>query len=279
MREDRGLVAGEVDANAICKRIKAALQAGEFLASRLMDVWLSVDPTVPLSADYWAGWADAVNNAILQILPGETLGQTQPFRAGIICAYVAGPNGRLRPEPHVTAALAVRRRGMDTSAHALWADVRLWDNAPADLVANGSPLLDWARFDPPTAPVLWRVAAGFSLPNGTPAGVPLSIDAANPHADPLANMLRTQAWQPNVPTIQNLGFSNNDALDGAAIERVHAHPLPDVKDLGGGLPGHFTVPGGDVAVVGRYMRASRALSIQQEEAQRLSDADFGLFTI
>jgi hypothetical protein len=279
LRDDRGLVAGEVDADAICKRIKAAVYAGEFLPSQPMTVWLGVDPTVPFSADYWSAWAHTVNNAILQILPGETLGQTQPFRAGIMCAYVAGDDGVLRPDPHVTAALAAGLGGMDTSVHGLWANLQLWDNAPADLVANGSALLDWSRFDPRTAPVLWRVAGGFLLPDGTAAGVALSVDAANPAADPLASMLRTQAWQPNVPTIQNLGFSNNAALTATAVANVQAHPFPDVGDLGVGRPGHFTVPGGDVSVVGRYIRASRALSMQQPEAQRLSDGDFELFTV
>ena len=108
---------------------------------------LGATPGAPFSAEYWAGWAHTVNNAVLQILPGETLGQTQPFMAAIVCAYIAGADGKLRPEPHVTAALAVRRRGLDTSIHGRWADVRLWDSAPADLVANGSPLLDWSRFD------------------------------------------------------------------------------------------------------------------------------------
>jgi hypothetical protein len=278
LKDDRGIVAGEVDADALCKRIAAAIEAGEFLPAPLMDVWLGVDPTAPFSAEYWAGWSHTVNNAVLQILPGETLGQKQPFRAGIICAYVAGADGRLRPDPHVTAALAVRRRGMDTSVYGLWADFRPWENAPADLVANGSPLLDWSRFDPPTAPVLWRFAGGFSLPNETPANVAVSVDAANPQADPLPHMLGTRPWQPNVPTILNYGFINKGAITAANVTDIQANPIPHMRDSGGAAPGHFELPGGVVNVIGRYIWAG-GRGIGHQETQDLSDADFQLFTI
>jgi hypothetical protein len=283
---DAGLVAGEVDADAICKRIVAGIYAGEFQSARFMDVWLSVDPASAFSAEYWGAWAHTVNSRALQAQPGQA--QTQPFRAAIICAYVAGADGVLRPDPHVTEALTFVRAGMDTSVHGRWADMSLWGNAaaPADLAANGSPLLDWNRFDPSTKPVLWRVAGDFSLPNGRAAGAKLSIDAVNPEADPVGSMLTTQAWQPNVPTLQNRGFSSTDAVDAAAVARTLATPFPRVGDLGVRLAqidnppaGHFVVPGGDVKVVGRYIRVARDSSMQQPEAQRLSDANFGVFTI
>jgi hypothetical protein len=279
LTRDRGYIAGAVDADAICRRITAAIQAGEFRSSegRVMHVWLSVDPLHPFSSEYWAGWADGVNNALLQILPGETLGQTQPFRAAIIHSYVAGPDGRLRPDPHVTAALAARHRGLDTSIHGRWADVQLWPNAPADLAGNGSPLLDWTRFDPPTAPILWRIAPGFSRAGGAPAGLPISVDAVNPDVEPLAFMLRAQKWQPNVPTILNYGFINRGAITAANVTDIRANRIPLMRDSGGTAAGHFELPGGEVDVIGRYIFSGGGMG--QQEAQDLSQADFQLFTI
>jgi len=280
LTDHRGRLFGQIDADAICKRVVAAIHSGEVERSDTTGrahVWLSVDPDVPFSEDYWAGWADTVNNFPLTV--GFEV-EIQPFMAAVICRYVAGTDGRLRPEPHVIAALASRHRGMDTSVHGRWADLRLWDNAPADLLANGSPLLDWNRFDPPTAPVLWRFAHGFNRRDGTPAGVPFDVDAASPMADPLDFMLQPQRWQPNVPSIRNPGFSNTDAITAAQIDCFHGTDLQDINDTNfSPNRGHFRVPGGRVKVVGRYIRHSAALSMGAPEAQMLSDAGFSLFTI
>ena len=281
LTDDRGLLCGAIDADAICNRISAAIIAGELLpsAAHLMHVWLSVDPSHPFSAQYWAGWADRVNNTVLQDSTGI---QTQPFRAAIICSYVSGPDGKFRPDPQVTSALATRRRGMDTSIHGLWADSKLWDNAPADLAANSSPLLDWTRFDPPTAPVLWRFAGGFTLTDGTAAPVPVSIDAANPEATPVDFMLSPQQWQPNIADIEtggNFAVSSNAAITATQIANIQATFIPEMGDNGFPRAGHFQLPGGAVKVIGRYIRASKAISIGQQEAQDLSNADFRLFTI
>jgi len=287
LTDDRGLLCGAIDANAICARISAAITAGEFLpsAGHLMHVWLSVDPSHPFSAEYWAGWADRVNNTVLQNSSGI---QSQPFRAAIICSYVSGPDGKFRPDPQVTSALATRRRGLDTSIHGLWADSKLWDNAPADLAANGSPLLDWTRFDQPTAPVLWRFAGGYTLADGTAAPDPFSIDAANPEATPVDFMLSTQTWQPNVADLEtggNFGVSNNAAITATDIANIQANFIPEMNDsgcptvTGDPPPGRFKLPGGAVKVIGRYIRYNKAISIGQQEAKDLSDAGFRLFTI
>ena len=286
LTDDRGLLCGAIDADAICSRISAAIIAGELgpSAAHLMHVWLSVDPSHPFSAQYWAGWADRVNNTVLHDTSGV---QTQPFRAAIICSYVSGPDGKFRPDPRVTSALATRRRGMDTSIHGLWADSKLWDNAPADLAANGSPLLDWTRFDPPTAPVLWRFAGGYALADGTAAQDPFSVDAANPEATPVAFMLSTQTWQPNVADLEtgagNFGVSNNAAITATQIANAQANLIPAMGDNGYPRAGHFQLPGGPVKVIGRYIRANQAesgaASMVQQEAQSLSDAGFRLFTI
>ena len=281
--DDKGQLFGQIDADAICKRLVAAIMTGEFGLSQthLMHVWLSVDPAAPFSEDYWAGWADKVNNFPLPITSqGILLAQIQPFRAAIICSYVADADGKFRPEPHVVAALASRHRGMDTSVHGHWADLKIWDNAPADLVANGSSLLDWNKFDPPTAPVLWRFAHGFVKLDGTPAGVSFDVDAATPMADPVDFMLHPQAWQPNVPSIQNPGFSNSDAITVAQTACLQNTNLQDMDDNNfHANRGHFHVPGGHVTVIGRYIQHNPASSMSALEARRLSEAGFSLFTI
>jgi hypothetical protein len=279
----RGILYGELDADAICNRLVAAILSGEFAfpdAKKIL-VWLSVDSTIPFSVDYWTGWADTVNGFILPIISqGALLAQIQPFRAAIICDYVAGSDGKFRPEPHVTAALASKHPGMDTSAHGCWANSKLWDNAPADLVANGSPLLDWTRFDPPTAPVLWRFAKGFVRGDGTPAGLAFDIDAVNPAAPSVDFMLQPQSWQPIVPSIQNAGFSNADAITDTQSKCLQTTPLQDMDDSNFGVhPGHFHVPGGPVKVIGRYIQVSAVASMGVAEARKLSDAGFSIFTI
>jgi hypothetical protein len=280
---DRGELYGQIDADALCTRLVAAILAGEFgiADAKKVYVWLNVDPTVPFSADYWAGWADTVNGFILPISSqGVLLAQIQPFRAAIICSYVVGAGGKFRPEPHVTAALASSHPGMDTSAHGFWADLKIWDNAPADLVANGNPSLDWKTFDPPTAPMLWRFAHGFLQPGGTPAGSSFDVDAVNPTATLVDFTLASQTWQPNVPSIQNPGFSNADAITAPQTKCLQKTDLADMNDSNFGVhPGHFHVPGGPVKVIGRYIKQNAAASMSVQEARSLSDAGFSIFTI
>src|SRR5213078_783970 len=59
-----GYVYGKIDGDAICNRLEASINAGEFDLPELnlVHVWLSVDPAAPFSVDYWAGWSDKVNN-------------------------------------------------------------------------------------------------------------------------------------------------------------------------------------------------------------------------
>ncbi len=53
---------GRIDGQAICERIAASVRSGEFdlPATGFVNVWLCVEPGVPLSVDYWAGWSDQV---------------------------------------------------------------------------------------------------------------------------------------------------------------------------------------------------------------------------
>ncbi|HEY1369197.1 MAG TPA: glycoside hydrolase domain-containing protein [Gaiellaceae bacterium] len=283
---DRGRLYGMIDADAICRRVVAAILAGELDLSEahLMHIWLSVDPTEPFSDDYWAGWADKVNNFVLPITAnGVHLTDIQPFRAGIFCTYVDGDDGRLRPDHRVTDALKVRHRGMNTGQHGFWADFKLWDNAPHDLAANDAdPRLDWDRFDPPTAPILWRFAHGIERPDGTAAAhVDCDIDGASPTAEPLAFMFATRTWQPNVPTIQNLGFIKEVAITNVQSQCLQQTPMPDMDDNNfHANSGHFHVPSGPIKFIGRYLRHGLGGgTVSSAEAQMLSNANFQLFTI
>jgi hypothetical protein len=280
---DKGRLFGRIDADAICRRLKACILSGEFrLGESDVFVWLSVDPKVNFSADYWAGWADTVNNFTIPIFSqtGALIAQLQRFSACVLCGYAASPGGRLIPDPNVTTALNRANRGLNTAAHARWADFQVWESAPADLLANGNPLFDFDRFDPPTAPLLWRFAKGFLKPDGTPADVAFDLDAINPASDLGEFMLEVQKWQPNVPSIQNLGFSNSGAITIAQTACLQTTDLPDLNDNNfRANSGHFHVPGGHVNVIGRYIRPTADSSMSAPEAQRLSNADMSLFTI
>lgn len=278
---NKGRLFGKIDADAICRRIKASILSGEFQFQETVSVWLGVDPAVHFSADYWAGWADTVNHFTHPITSqGVLIAQVQIFRACVLCSYTASADGKLRPDPHVTAAVTRANRGLNTIAYGRWADFKLWDNAPADLLTDGSPLLDWNRFDPPTAPVLWRFAHGFLKPNGVSADVAFDLDAVNPAAHPVDFMLEPQKWQPNVPSIQNLGFSNADEITVAQTKCLQNTELEDMDDSNfHANSGHFHVPGGRVTVIGRYIKHGGVGSLSTPEAQRLSAGSFTLFTI
>lgn len=284
LTQDRGRLYGMIDADAICKRVVSRILAGELALSEahLMHVWLSVDSGVPFSDDYWAGWAHTVNSAVLPVMAnGVHQADIQPFRAGIVCSYVAGQDGKLRPDPQVLSALAVRHRGMNTTQHGFWANLKLWDDAPRDLVANGDPLLDWSRFDPPTAPILWRFAHGVQKPDGTSAGVALDVDGTSPDAEPLAFMPTTVAWQPNPPTIQNFGFIKEVAITNAQAQCLQQTPIPAMDDNNfHANRGHFHLPAAPIHFIGRYLRHGLGGgTVTAAEAQMLSGADFKLFTI
>ena len=83
---DKGRLLGRIDADALCKRIKAGILAGEFQAGQFVFVWLDVDPGLDFSADYWAGWSDTVNNSMLPIISqGSTL-RRRGFSSPACCA-------------------------------------------------------------------------------------------------------------------------------------------------------------------------------------------------
>jgi hypothetical protein len=277
---DMGRVLGQIDGDALCKRLVNGILSGEFSLGLVnpgfLDVWLCIDPTVPLSADYWAGWSDTVNTAVLPVsFPGIVSLPQQLFRASVFCTYTAGADQVLRPDAALTATLALNPAGMVTTVHGFWADFKLFDNAPADLVANGNPLLDFTRFDAATAPKLWRFANGYTDTTGATPAVSFHLDAASPTLTPTDTMLQAQQWQPSVGTIQNVGFSNLGRITDANVACIQGTAWPDMDDNNFvANAGHFHVRGGPVTVLGRYL-----VNFVFDEVQRLGGTGVSLFSI
>src|SRR5918911_324473 len=63
---DEGVLNGQIDGDALCRRLSAAIAAQELSiqASGLVDVWLAVDPDSAFTIEYWSGWADTVNTFV-----------------------------------------------------------------------------------------------------------------------------------------------------------------------------------------------------------------------
>jgi hypothetical protein len=274
-----GLLYGKIDADAICNRIAASLIASEFVlpAGGLVYVWLTVDPTVTFSADYWAGWSDTVNHFAFFFVPADGPRVAQPFRAAILCAF-SPTGGKLRPDPHVPATLAASRvayKGSNTKCFACWAD------APT----TAAP--DWTVFDGGPRPVVWRISHNFSI-GGNVVNDLYDVDACNPGGDVpnvIDFMLVVEHWQPNVPNIQQFGFITDQGkgITAAQIPRIQANAIPSFTDLGG----HYTLSGGSVQVIGRYLKPTivkpgfpaGSFAMTRTEAVELSRARFQLFTI
>jgi len=269
----KGYIFGRIDGNSICSRLRASIMSGEMNLRESVFVWLSVDPTVPFSIDYWAGWSDQVNHFAFFHIPSGGPRIVQPFRACIICSFALGVTGKLEPEAQVFRSLATAAssyRGDDTICYALWADL------------ERQPPLEWSAFSGTTMPLLWRFSHGFRNNAGVVVNDQFDVDATNPIAGiqkATDFMLEVQKWQPNVPTIQNPGFSNSDVITNAHATCLQTTDLPDMNDNNfHASSGHFHVPGGHVTVIGRYIRHGAVASLGRLEAQRLSDAGFTLFT-
>jgi len=269
---------GRFDADALCEKISACVNSGELALPQgdLVHVWLSVDPNAPFSADYWAGWADKVNQFPFFTVSGGPR-VAQPFRACINCSFAIGISQKLQPDSRVIAAIATagtNYRGSHTTCYAFWADS-----------AAASPL-DWSKFSGATTPLLWRFSHGFHDTGGRVLSDLFDVDAANPTAGiqkATDYMLAVQQWQPNVPNILNYGFitlQQHDGITDAQIKQIQANPFPQLTDLGG----HYTLPGRKVTVIGRYLKPNVTKDggdwiMHREEARRLSDAKFHIFTI
>jgi hypothetical protein len=273
---------GRIDGQAVCDRIAASVRSGEFdlPAAGFVNVWLCVDPdpAVPLSADYWAGWSDQVNtyNMVMFFSLATGVISRQPFRACVNCAFSAEAGGRLVPGLPVTLALTnsrIRYRGLHTTCYAYWAD------------AAAPQPLNWDMFGDPGRPALWRFSHGLRNAAGVVINNEFDVDSADPRpqaSKPATFMLKANRWQPNVPGILRYGFikapptPTYTGISAAEISSIGAHPIPQMQDLGA----HYTLHGGPVEVVGRYLKTPhRFPSMGRDEAVRLSNADLELFTI
>jgi hypothetical protein len=267
---EAGRLYGAIDARALCDRLAAALQAGEFAlppAGRVL-VWLNVDPAAALSPDYWAGWADQVNLYAFFAVMSAGPQVVQPFRAGVQCRFQLDA-GHLRPNPQVLTALRGARTawpGANSTSHACWADAPTTD-AP-----------DWSVFAGGQTPLIWRTVRGFTSA-GSPPDV-FDVDVANPGggvANALDFMLQVQQWQPTLPVIGNYGIIHNDRVTKPILARVKADNIPAMNDTSG----HYSVPVGRVAFIGRYLKPTvdPAQILTRAEAKMLSDDDMDTFTI
>lgn len=264
-----GHLYGQIDGDAICKRLQASINSGEFNLppQTLVHVWLSVAPAFPFSADYWAGWADQVNN--FPISAGA--GNAQPFRAGINCNFSIGVTGKLEPGAQVLAAItshASKYRGSQTTCYALWADT----------AAN--PPLDWSAFSGTTMPLIWRFSHGFRDDAGVIVSNLFDVDDTNPMAGAQKAtdfMLVAQQWQPSLGGVMSLGFSSRENL-AAQATCLSTAVVPKQSRIE--TCGQFTMEKGNVYAIGRYIGEDASESIGAAEASVISGkSSLHLFTV
>jgi hypothetical protein len=275
-----GCLYGRIDGQALCDRIVASVRSGEFdvPGTGFVNVWLCVGPGVPFSVDYWAGWSDQVNtyHMVTSFSFATGVVSRQPFRACVSCAFSAGDDGRFGPGLPVSQALTSSRTlylGLHTTCYAYWADL-----------ASAQPL-NWDTFLDVGRPLVWRFSRGLRNTAGLVVNDEFDVDAADPRPQapkPATFMLTVNQWQPNVPQIRRYGFIKGPpgtaytGISAAEIHDVGTHPIPQMQDLGG----DYTLPGGPVEVIGRYLKTPGHLpSVGRDEAVRLCNASFELFTI
>jgi hypothetical protein len=286
----RGFLHGKLDASATCHKIRQSWLAGEFRfpTSGRINVFLALDYDVPLSIEYWAGWASTVNAYLIaegDVVIGPAAPMVQPFCAGLVCRYVASGN-KLQLDPQVgVLLLAGGIPGIDTKCYAIWADAP--DPDPDGVRPN--PQLDWTRFDPAQTPDIWRFSKSFRNADGSPAEESFSLDVVREPAEQFElkatdSMLIPQKWQPNVPQIGRRGYvdlplnQHNEIrpLTNQEIADTAAHPFPDLSDIAA----TFTISKGPVETVGRYLKTpGRGLSLSRDEAERISKANLNIFTV
>lgn len=283
---ERGTLYGQIDAAAICNRLKASMANDELTAkdSNQVNVYLQVDAATAFSADYWAGWADTVFNATFtQKNPDGSEFTSQPFLPCIMCAFTRD-GAVLRMDAHVSAALQAahdQHQELNSRCFGFWADAP--DLEPAMQRPNAP--LDWTRFAPTPAPIwVWRFARNLLNAAGQPISnppLPLAANATNVVGGRFGweFMLDTWEWQPS-NAVTKKGFSTAASVTGfmAALNTPNGPAaLPD--ETRNETCGSFTMPGGPLAVIGRYVRQTAALTtFNSAEAVAVSATPIRLFT-
>jgi hypothetical protein len=289
-----GLTLGAIDAYAICKKIAKSLEAGEFRlpARDYVYVWLEIEDGAAISGEYLAGWADQVYNYEMATVLGSTspLIKHRPFCPCIICPYnYNSTTGLFERDPGVNIAVqnAKHYSNKHTWIYAYWA-IAPFPDSRADKPGSS---LDWSLFKGGEEPDIWDFSVQYTLADGFLLNFPFKIDALpDPNLTeriPLATeyMLHSSSWQPSGDNIQNVGFSTLTRYTDQLIINLRANPLPPIRDhalrnpnIGRG----FTVPGGPVNIIGRYLlriNSQRNQILQVPEAERLSNAGIEIFSV
>jgi hypothetical protein len=263
---DLGTLYGQIDGDAICNRLAAALNTGELLlkTSQLVNVYLQVDPSVAFSADYWAGWADTVMKKTVTI--NQSSGQSltvHAFRPCIMCAFTLS-GATLAIDAHVTAALQAaptQQPALNSQCWGFWADAA--DTDASLQRPNAQP--DFTKFAPTPAPVwVWRFAKTLLNATGNPIAspaLPIAADQTNiagaPNHFGWEYMLDTAKWQPSGKVI-NRGFSFGDPLSAASIARISQAQVPEEQRFEATCNSFTHILGGFMMVLGAYVRPPTA---------------------
>jgi len=283
---ERGFLYGAIDAEVLCSNLLWSMYCGEFALNQneQIQVWLTVNPEITFSLDYWAGWADRVYSfsVFLPIGSFHPVKMLQPFYPCIRCHYSVDQTGKFRRDPNVNSVLdnvGAQYPTLHTKCYHCWADTVEDDES----ATRPNPAIDWKQFDPTQLPIpiLWRFSNNLEKSDGSGLNTMFSVDAVKDPKDPPAKTLKAtdfmlipNKWQPNPDSIISVGFSITDEMTAARVRCVQNTSLPAMADNGA----HFTVKGGPTVQVGRYIRIRPVDSMGLDEAQRLSEAGFEIFT-
>ncbi|MGO9429211.1 hypothetical protein [Rhodoblastus sp.] len=263
---DLGVLYGQIDGDAICGRLAAALNTGELLlkSSQLVNVYLQVDPSVAFSADYWAGWADTVTKQAVTIKQSNGQSVTlHPFRPCIMCAF-AQSGATLAIDPHVTVALqasTAQQPALSSQCWGFWADAADLDPS----LQRPNAQIDFTKFAPTPAPIwVWRFAKTLLDAAGNPIAnpaLPIAADQTNIAGSPnhfgWEYMLDAGKWQPSGKVV-NHGFSFGGALTAAKIATISQSQVPEESRFEQRCNSLTHVLGDFMTVLGLYARPPTA---------------------
>jgi hypothetical protein len=130
---------GVADADQTCANVNVVINSGELALppGGTVAIYLDVESTTVLTADYWAGWSNTVYN--------YKLGTGAPYWASMYCSYAQPQGGGLYyPNSYIQAALDAAYSSYPsyyTLCHSLWSS----EPEPAPN-CESDPCLDWTQF-------------------------------------------------------------------------------------------------------------------------------------